>query len=383
MQSEFRVSPTTLLESTLLWGRLLRRTGFDVAPEQVRQFGAALVALGVARKRDVKAASRALFTRRRDEADLHDLAFELFWKRRVEGATREIVIPRLRLDDRARQARDPVVGADGIPRAEPERPLVMEVGAADGGETLRRADFATLSADEARDALAMIDALAPVLPRRRTRRDAFARRGRRLALRRMLRRALGTGGEVLWWRWRRRRTRPRPVVLVCDISGSMSRYSRFLLRFAHALQRSGAPLEVFVFGTRLTRITRQLRVRRADDALARVSDAVVDWNGGTRIGASLATLNRDWVRRTVRSGAIVLVVSDGWERDDPARLAQEAARLARSCHRLLWLDPLASRPGFTPVTAGLRAVLPHVHALVPCGDVASLAGLARRLEGMG
>jgi hypothetical protein len=195
----------------------------------------------------------------------------------------------------------------------------------------------------------------------------------------MLRHALATGGEALRWRWLRRTTRPRPIVLVCDISGSMERYSRFMLRFAHALQRSGAPVEVFVFGTRLTRITRQLRVRSPDAALRRVAERVVDWSGGTRIGESLRQLNRRWVRRTVRSGAVVLLMSDGWERGDPAVLAREMATLRRSCHRLIWIDPLAAREGFEPVTAGLMAALPHVDEFVPAASVASLAALAERL----
>jgi uncharacterized protein with von Willebrand factor type A (vWA) domain len=198
----------------------------------------------------------------------------------------------------------------------------------------------------------------------------------------MLRGALGTGGEALRWRWLRRTLRPRPIVLVCDISGSMERYSRFMLRFAHALRRTGAPVEVFVFGTRLTRITRQLAARSADAALRRVADRVVDWNGGTRIGESLRELNQRWVRRTVRSGALVLLVSDGWERGDPALLAREMARLQRSCHRLIWLDPLASRAGFEAATVGLKAALPFVDDFVPCGSVASLEQLAELLAGV-
>jgi uncharacterized protein len=198
-----------------------------------------------------------------------------------------------------------------------------------------------------------------------------------VAPRLMLRKSLGAGGEPVVWRYWRRRTRARPIVLVCDISGSMERYSRFLLRFGHALARSGAPLEVFVFGTRLTRITRELGGERdADVAIRGVAHKVVDWSGGTRIGASLRELNRRWVRRTIRSAAVVIIVSDGWERDDPAQLAREMATLARSCHRLFWLDPLAGRAGFEPATQGLLAALPHVDEFLPCANVASLEALA-------
>jgi uncharacterized protein with von Willebrand factor type A (vWA) domain len=206
-----------------------------------------------------------------------------------------------------------------------------------------------------------------------------ARSGHRPATRFMLRGAVAGGGETLRWKWLRRASRPRPIVLVCDISGSMERYSRFLLRFGHALRRSGAPVEVFVFATRLTRITRQLGFRTADAALRRVAEKVVDWNGGTRIGESLRELNQRWVRRTIRSGAVVLLVSDGWERGDPALLAREMATLQRSCHRLIWLDPLAGRPGFEPATLGLRAALPFIDDLVPCATVASLEEMAERL----
>jgi uncharacterized protein with von Willebrand factor type A (vWA) domain len=237
---------------------------------------------------------------------------------------------------------------------------------------------AELTPVEARDAGAMIEALKPRLPTRPSRRPRLARKGYRLALRTMVRRSLGTGGEALDWRWLRRTTRPRPLALICDISGSMEAYSRFLLRFAHALTRAGAHVETFVFGTRLTRITRELTHRNPDEAIRRVAAKVVDWNGGTRIGASLHQLNRRWLRQH-RNSAVVLIVSDGWERDDPSILGREMEQLRRSCHRIIWLDPLAGHSGFEPVTLGLRAALPFVDEFLPCGTVATLEDLARRL----
>jgi uncharacterized protein with von Willebrand factor type A (vWA) domain len=308
---------------------------------------------------------------------MYDAAFDLFWRRLADGEGIGRQLPRITQGEH-RETSTPGPAADrGGDTVELSRPV--GVPPPSSRESVRRADFAALTPEEARDAERMLDELRPRLPRRRARRSLLALRGHRPASRSMLRRALSTGGEALEWRWLRQTTRRRPIVLVCDISGSMERYSRFLLRFGHALQRSGAPVEVFVFGTRLTRITRDLRVRSPDAAIRRVADRVIDWNGGTRIGESLRTLNRAWVRRTIRSGAVVLVVSDGWERGDPALLAREMATLRRSCHRLLWLDPLASRPGFEPATAGLRAALPYVDALVPCGTVASLQQLGAEL----
>jgi uncharacterized protein with von Willebrand factor type A (vWA) domain len=247
-------------------------------------------------------------------------------------------------------------------------------------ERIRHADFASLTPEEMRQAYALVAALKLSVPMRPSRRwTASAGRGRRPDRPRILRRALGTLGEPLRWHGREHPRRPRPIVLITDISGSMERYSRLMLRFAHALSQSGAPVEVFVFGTRLTRITRELRVRDPDAALERVGARVVDWNGGTRIGESLRELNRRWVRRTIRSGAIVMIASDGWERGDPELLGREMARLRRSCHRLYWLDPLASQPGFEAEVAGLKAALPHVDRLVPAASVSTLERLLHHL----
>ena len=363
------------LANALRFGRILRRAGLEVEPGQTATFVRALALLGVARRGDVRAAGRAIFVRRREDRAVYEAAFDLFWRRRTGGSAPDVALPRLRQDHRGGPGAAPEEGSDPaeetIPAVRPEAASALEL--------LRHADFAALTAAETRDAQAMIEALRPRLPYRRARRTRLDTSGHRPAMRTMLRRALGSGGEALRWRWLRRTRRPRPIVLVCDISGSMERYSRFMLRFGHALQRSGAPVEVFVFGTRLTRITRQLRVRSPDEALRRVATRVVDWSGGTRIGESLHQLNRRWVRRTIRSGAVVLLVSDGWERGDPALLAREMATLRRSCHRLLWVDPLAARPGFEPATVGLRAALPYVDELVPAASVASLAELAERL----
>ncbi len=362
--------------NVMQFGRLLRRLGLEVDPGQTATFLRALILLGLDDRKDVQVAGRTIFVRRWEDLPIYDAAFDLFWRRPAGPSRLGGQLPRIR------QGEDRGTLAGGA--MEPdlwEGELVARVAAqaASSKEMLRTTDFAAMTPEESRDAQAMLEALRPRLPIRRARRSRPERSGHRPATRSMLRGALASGGEALRWRWLGRRWRPRPIVLVCDISGSMERYSRFILRFAHALRRSGARVEVFVFATRLTRITRQLGIRSPDAALRRIGEKVVDWSGGTRIGESLRELNQRWVRRTVRSGAVVLLVSDGWERGDPTVLAREMAVLQRSCHRLIWLDPLASRPGFEPATEGLRAALPYVDDFVACANVASLEEMAERL----
>jgi hypothetical protein len=199
----------------------------------------------------------------------------------------------------------------------------------------------------------------------------------------MLRRNLGTGGQLLSWVWRRQIREPRSLVVLCDISGSMERHSRLLLRFIQALSAaSEVRTESFVFGTRLTRVTRLMRDRDRDRALARVADSVNDWAGGTRIGDSFRTFNQHWARRSLRTSGVVVVVSDGWDRGDPAIVAAETARLRRNCHRLVWLNPLAGTPGYQPLAGGMRAAYPYIDDFLPAGTVASLERLGEILGGV-
>jgi uncharacterized protein with von Willebrand factor type A (vWA) domain len=235
---------------------------------------------------------------------------------------------------------------------------------------------------ELRDAERLVDLLVPKLERRRTRRYELHPHGRRIAPRAMFRSNLGTGGEILRWVWRRPVKRPRPLVVICDISGSMERHSRLLLRFVQALAaQSTVKTESFVFGTRLTRVTRLLRDRDRDRALARVADSVTDWAGGTRIGESFHEFNVKWARRSLRTSGVVIVVSDGWDRGDPALVAVEAARLRRNCHRLVWLNPLAGTAGYQPLAAGMRAAFPYIDDFLAAGTVASLERLGEVLAG--
>ena len=247
-------------------------------------------------------------------------------------------------------------------------------------ELLRHKDFATYTDAEMALARLLIAQLARRGPTRLSRRTRPSRRrGHTPDLRRVVRASLRTAGEPIDRHWRAPSRRPRPVVLVCDVSGSMTPYARMLLQYLHASVAARRRVEAFAFGTRLTRITHELGGRDHDRALERAAEAVTDFSGGTRIGDALATLNRDHGRRVGR-GAVVVILSDGWDRGDPEQLQVEMARLRRSAHRLVWLNPLAAHPEFAPLTRGMRAAIPHTDELLAGNSLASLEQLAVILE---
>ena len=247
-------------------------------------------------------------------------------------------------------------------------------------ELLREKDFAAYSDAERALARALLARLARRTPQRVSRRTRPTRRRREVHdLRATVRASLPHGGELLERRYREPAERPRRLVLVCDVSGSMAPYARMLLQYMQASVAARARVEAFVFGTRLTRVTRELAGRDPDRALARAADHVSDWSGGTRIGAALAQLNREHGRRIGR-GAVIVVLSDGWDRGDPDELAVEMARLRRCAHRVLWLNPLAADPRYEPLTRGMQAALPHVDHLLPGNSIASLEALAALME---
>jgi uncharacterized protein with von Willebrand factor type A (vWA) domain len=243
-------------------------------------------------------------------------------------------------------------------------------------------DFAAFTADEIAEAAAALSRLVWNPGQRRTRRWVRGR-GSRIDLRRAIGESLRTGGEIVKLGRRTRRVRPRPLVLLCDVSGSMERYSRVLLHFAHAVTSRYQRVEAFLFSTQLTRITRQLRLPRPDDALASVSRSVPDWSGGTRIGGAVKEFHQRWGRRVLNRGAVVLLISDGWDRGDPAELARQIARLQRSCHRLVWLNPLIGTADYAPLTRGLQAALPFVDDFLPARTLTNLADLAIHLNALG
>jgi uncharacterized protein with von Willebrand factor type A (vWA) domain len=221
------------------------------------------------------------------------------------------------------------------------------------------------------------------LGRRRTRRKR-AGQGRLIDIRRTLRKNMRYGGEVLEWAYREPKYKPRPLVIIADISGSMERYTRLILQFIYSLAEGlEQEVEAFVFSTRLTRISRQLHGRDVDRALREVALAVPDWSGGTRIGDALKTFNFDWGRRVLGGGAVVLLISDGWDRGEMDVLSEEMARLQRNCHRLIWLNPLLGSPDYEPLTRGMQAAMPHIDDFLPVHNLASLEELAGHLTRLG
>jgi hypothetical protein len=390
-----------LLAEAVGFGRALRSAGLAIDMGAAIDFARALALVDLGTRGIVRDAGAALFVRRRDDRQVYDRVFDLFWRRRGRQLARPRIDPNAIPDaDReegeegtsdeageggeatmtelARLGVQVAVDADEGSDLEGE---TISPDAYSRGEVLRHRDFDRMTAAELRDAERFVDLLRPNLERRRTRRHELHPHGRRLAPRAMFRRNLATG-ELTEWVWRRRIKEPRQLVVLCDISGSMERHSRLLLRFIQALARTNeVRTESFVFGTRLTRVTRMLKDRDRDRALDKVADAVTDWAGGTRIGESFRDFNHRWARRTLRSSGVVIVVSDGWDRGDPALVAAETARLRRNCHRLVWLNPLASAPGYQPLAAGMKAAYPFIDDFLPAGTLASLERLGWVLAG--
>lgn len=372
-----------VLPNTLAFGRLLRGLGLDAGPDRMIDLARAAEEVGLARRSDFAHAARALCVRRREEIARFDRAFEAFWRKPAEGET---TLDLAAMGEKRRFRRPAFeAGTEGAAADPPSptaaRPYLRIARTWSAAEVLRHKDFAEMTESEAADVRGVVARLAWRLPPRRTRRSR-AGDGRAMDLRRTLRGSLRHGGEVLAWSRRERARKPRPLVVIADISGSMETYTRTILLFLYALSRAlPARVETFLFGTRLTRVTRGFAAaaRDPDAALAAAARAVPDWSGGTRIGDVLREFNRHWTRRVLGQGAAVLVVSDGWDRGDPARLGFEMARLQRSCHRLIWLNPLLGQADYAPLARGIQAALPYIDDFLPGNDLASLEGLARRL----
>lgn len=360
------------------FARALRSAGVRVDSGQVGAYCLAVALLGVADIRDMYWSGRACLVGTQSELDLYDQVFaEYFLPRSHGGIEMKVVgIPPSRQ----------MVGIDlrgsGVGRN--RRSDEAESGtAASEIEILRDRDFADCSDEEIEVLRRLIAKLLIDMPVRETRRTKRARVGDRPDLRSALREAIRSDGMVFPRHWRQRTRTRRPLVLLLDISGSMADYSRALLQFAHSASRSTGRVEVFCFGTRLTRVTDAIDQRSADEALSNAAEVVVDWEGGTMIGESIREYNRSWARRSGFRGAVVLICSDGLERGDPVILTEAMARLGRLSHRVVWVNPLKADPAFEPATRGMVAALPQIDVLVSGHNLASLEALAGLLPALG
>ncbi len=364
--------------------RLLRRAGLRVGPGDTLDAQRAVAAIDVMQRAQFYWALHATLVRKQPEHALFDEAFRLFW-RDPGGADSALalLLPQMKtpttrtVSRRLSEAwRPPTPSTTAPPReAAPEVDTFLAYSA---DAILRTRDFDQMTADELARARALVRRLELGVPPLITRRTRPAPRGQ-LDRARTVRAALRRGGALIALARRARVERPPAIVCLCDISGSMGRYSEMLLRFMHALLVDRDRGQVFLFATQLTNVTRTLRHRDVDDALARCGREVTDWSSGTRLRACLRDFNRTWSRRVLARGAVVLLVTDGLDREDTTGLADEVARLRRSCRRLIWLNPLLRYAGFEPLAAGVRALLPNVDEHRPVHDLASLEALGRAL----
>jgi uncharacterized protein with von Willebrand factor type A (vWA) domain len=363
------------------FSRELRAAGLTLGSGDVLTYSAAMAALDPTDLLDLYWAGRTTLVTRRDQIPVYDRVFRRFF-----------------LDERDADAEPPrppfhaaseTRSALAVPATEPgqdeheDTPAMLGLMAADA-DVVRTKSFAACTPDELAAVRRIIARIRLTPPRRRTRRTSSARSGTRPDLRRTVRETMRTHGEPAELYWRRRRRRMRPLVLILDVSGSMADYSRNLLQFAYSTSRAASRVEVFCFGTRLTRITRALERRRPDDAMSRAAAAVVDWEGGTRIGDSLAAFVRTFGRRGTCRGGVVVICSDGLDRGDPAVLAAAMERLARQSFRVVWLNPhKGDNAAFRPSTLGMMVAAPHIDLLLSGHDLRSLEDFAAMLPALG
>ena len=380
-----------LAENVLHFARILRASGLAIGPDRVHVALNALTLSGVDHRDDAHAALAATLTKSRADRPIFDEAFRIFWRDPdLESKVRAMLLPQV--ESRTGQQKSPManrrLAAAFFPhaatqRAKPSGTQEIKFDAAltfSAEERLRRADFETMSADEWTEAKRVIAQLRLPLAPVKTRRTESSIHGKELDLKASLRASIRAGGDVWPMVMKRAKEIPPPLVVLADVSGSMERYTRMLLYFLHAICAGNRRVETFLFGTRLTRITRELTHRDIDQAVAKVEDRVSDWGGGTRIGPCLKTFNHEWSRRVLAQRATVLLITDGLDRDDGGLLANEMARLKRSTRELIWLNPLLRYAEFEAKPAGVRSMLPHVDRFLPVHNIDSLTALGKILS---
>ena len=379
-----------LAENIMHFARVLRAAGLPIGPDRVLDALRALKIAGIERREDFYWTLAAVFLSKREQQELFDQAFHIFWRDpQMLSRALSLLLPQSygpadqggqaqadrRLTEALQEKLEP--SPDGEAQAEIKTDQNLAYARS---ELLQHADFETMSGAELAQAKKLIARLRLPIPEVQTRRFHSDPRGARIDLPATLRASLRGGAQIIALKRRSRITRHPPLVVLCDISGSMNRYSRMFLHFLHAITNDRDRVHTLVFGTRLTNISRHLRNRDVDVAMNQVTAAIADWAGGTRIGACLTEFNRAWSRRLLGQNAVVLLISDGLDRDVGEGLGMQMERLHKSCRKLVWLNPLLRYEGFQPRPSGVRAMLPHVDAFLPVHNIQSLVELARALE---
>ena len=365
---------------------LLRSMGIQVGSGQLIDLAQGLTFVSLTDREALHDAARCTLITKPEDLPLFEAAFGFYFRPISGFDPAQMAIPIIRIPQRPLRIprKKPVAGENpGDDSNDTEEHKVGVTLAYTASETLRTRDFGSFSYDEVQQARVMMRQMRWRPAMRRTRRTQRTKQRGRVDMRRVIRDSLRFGGEPVHLAYRRPRQRQRPLVVLCDISGSMDRYSRMLLQFVHTLNDGVGMVESFVFGTRLTRVTRLLRSKDVDDAVALVSKQVLDWSGGTRIGNTIREFNVKWSRRVMSRGPVVLIISDGWDRGDPTLLSKEMARLQRSCHRLIWLNPLLGNARYQPLTQGMQAALPYIDDFLPVHNLLSVEQLGQTLATVG
>ncbi|MFK7804508.1 MAG: VWA domain-containing protein [Anaerolineae bacterium] len=382
-----------LLHNLVLFGRILRELGVDVNPGRVMEVTQALAHIEIWRPGDFYHTLRSMMITQREDIEQFDEAFELFWKKPSDGSI-DFDLQTLLSKPQMGEEPETIITPPPIdPPDEDEEEIdegdeeieqeIFELTQTwSQQEILANKDFGDMTPAELASIQRLMTQLIWRLGERKTRRMKPGKKGV-LDIRSSLRRNFRYGGELIEWKYKDQKIKPRPLVIIADISGSMERYSRLLLHFLYSLSIGmDQPVEAFTFGTRLTHITRQLRNKDVDQAITDVTAEIDDWSGGTRIGEAMQTFNFDWSRRVLRGGAIVLLISDGWDRGDPDLLGREMARLHRFCHRMVWLNPLLGSDEYEPLTRGMVAAMPYIDDFLPVHNLNSLELLAQHLKAL-
>ena len=384
--------PNRITQHIIAFGRVLRRAGLEVATGQIIDAMRATQLIGLKSRADVYQALFSVFVTRREQVELFNQAFHLFWRAPSKlPQVMSLILPQLKMPEtaqskqslRVKQAlaeNEAQIKPPQSRRKNEQKEAVDLVLTYSSLEVLRKKDFAAFTNEEVVMARQLLNEMNWNIPSKRTRRFNPNAKGRMLDLRKTVRKNMRNEGELIQLSWRGNQTRMRDIVVLCDISGSMERYSRMLLHFIHTITAGMRRVETFVFGTRLTRITRYLKQRDIDDAVSSVSQKVNDWAGGTRIGDAFKDFNYLWARRILRSGAVVMVISDGWDRGDIPLFEREVARLSRNCYRLIWLNPLLGYENYEPLTRGIKAAMPYIDDFLPVHNLESLEQIGEVLS---